>query len=443
MVWYLLISLLIQPILFGNQPNTAETHAAFARECRDKELFSTSIEHFLKAIELGSHNLAYKAELANLYVSIGETQKAIALYAELVKIMPNNTTLIYNMGFAYKMQGDSDKAIELYKRTIALDNTCDAAHFALGMAYLNKGDFETGWKLHARYLKQTDRNGEKLRSFLAESTTQGKRILLRPEGGLGDTIHFIRYARELKRYGIHVVVSVQEPLYQLLQNCAYIDELVKIGDSISPVHDYTTLMSIPAILHDHEHKLPTFSPYIAPNPALVNHWGDYLAHDHNFKIGICWEASVYNDSSRPPAARRGMPLELYYLLAEVPNVSLYSLQQADGLEQIADIPPYFKLNIFDTNFDKTNGSFMDTAAVMQHMDLIITVDTAIAHLAGAMGRPVWLLLPWATDWRWITHRKDSPWYPTMRIFKQPTPFDWQTPIIKIFLKLLTQQQKLK
>lgn len=439
MILYLLTCLFIH-IHACNQSNTAEAYATYARECKDKELFTTSIEHYLKAIELDQKNIAYRFELAIAYIMIGKTEQAIALYKELLAAIPNNTALLYNMGYAYKMQGDNDKAIELYKRTIAVDSTHDAAHFALGMAYLNKGDFENGWKLHARYLKLVGRNGDKLRSFLANGTTKGKHILLRPEGGLGDTLNFVRYARELKKYNMYVIVSVQEPLYQLFKNCDYIDELVKPGEKISAVHDHTTLMSVPAILHDHEHTLPVFSPYVTPDPTLVTYWGDYLAHDHNFKIGICRQASVYNDTSRPPAARRSMPLELYYLLAEIPNVSFYSLQQADSLEQIKDIPSNFKLNIFDANFDKTNGSFMDTAAVMHHMDLIITVDTSIAHLAGAMGKPVWLLLPWATDWRWIAHRTDSPWYPTMRIFKQPEAFDWQTPMREVYIELLKQQQ---
>ena len=439
-MWYLLVFFLIQSCTYCVNTDRAKAHADFARQCKDAERFPLCIENFLKAIEFDPNNVTYRFELAIAYTIIGETQKAIYLYEELTRAIPNNTTIIYNTGYAYKMQGDNDKAIELYKRTIALDQNYDAAHFALGMAYLSKGDFENGWKLHTRYLKQVDRNAEKLRSFFAQGTTHGKRILLRPEGGLGDTLNFIRYARELKRYGIHVIVSVQEPLYPLLKQCNYIDELLRTGDFLPSVHDHTTLMSIPAILYDHEHALPAFSPYVSPDPQLVSYWAKQLAGDTNFKIGLCWEASVYNDSSRPPAARRGMPLERYYLLAEVPHVSFYSLQQADGLEQIANIPPYFKLNVFDENFDKAHGSFMDTAAVMQQLDLIITVDTAIAHLAGAMGKPVWLLLPWATDWRWIAHQTTSPWYPTMRIFQQPKPGDWETPLQEIFLELLKEQR---
>jgi len=413
----------------------APAHLALARKYKSAEQFDASIEHYLKAIEAEPHNKGIGFELAIVYTLIGQTKNAIRLYDEILHIHPDNITAIYNKGYTLKMEGSCDEAIACYKRALQLNSTYNEAHFALGMTYLNKGDYERGWKQHARFLKQVDRNGDKLRVYLKEGKVRGKTILLRPEGGLGDSINFIRYARELKKYGCKVVVAVQKPLYKLLKNCPGIDQLMSLGDSLCPFDDHTTLMSIPAILYSHEHQLPTFQPYVFPDPELVTYWGEYLKHDTNFKVGICWEASVYNDSSRPPVARRGMPLEALYLLSEIEGITLYSLQQHDGIEQLNDIPPYVKIHRFDETFDKDHESFMDTAAVMQHLDLIISVDTAIAHLAGAMERPVWLMLPWATDWRWLAHQTTSPWYPTMRIFKQPEPFDWESVVHEIFWAL--------
>ncbi len=418
------------------EPNNTQAHLHLARHYKEIEQFDVAINHFEQVLEIEPHNNTCRFELAIANTMIGQTQRAIELYDQLLEVNPNNISMIYNKGYVYKMGGNATKAIEMYKQTLEINPNYDSSHFALGHAYLIKGDYAQGWKQHARYLKQAGRNGDKLRQFLAEGTTEGKRILLRPEGGLGDSIHFVRYARELKRYGIYVIVAVPKSLYDLLKNCSYIDELVKIGDPIPSFHDHTTLMSIPAILYSHEQRLPDFSPYLQPDPERITYWGDYLKHDTNFKIGICWEASVYNDSSRPPVARRGMPLEIMYILSELEGVSLYSLQQHDGVEQLKSIPPYFNIHIFNEEFDKTHGSFVDTAAVMHHMDFIISVDTAIAHLAGAMAKPIWLLLPWATDWRWLEHQTSSPWYPTMRIFKQPEPFDWKTVLDNVYLALL-------
>lgn len=431
----------ICPLVYTNDQYNTQEHIRLAQQYKEQENFDACIEHYQQAMQQEPHNLTTAFELAVVYTLIGQTQKAIALYNRIIERCPDCIAAIYNKGYALKMEGSCDQAIVCYKKAIKLNESYDAAQFALGMAYLSKGDFEQGWHQHARFLKQVDRNGDKLRIFLKEGTTQGKTILLKPEGGLGDSINFVRYAQVLQKYGIKVIVAVPNQLYALFKNCPGIDLLVPIGSQIPHFDDHTTLMSIPAILYSHEHKLPFFEPYIFPDPTLVTKWGQYLQHDKKFKVGICWESSVYNDSSRPPVARRGMSLEMLYVLSEIEGISLYSLQQCDGLEQLKNIPSYVKIHTFDENFDKPDN-FMDTAAVMHHMDLIISVDTAIAHLAGAMGRPIWLMLPYATDWRWIAHQTSSPWYPTMKIFQQPHPFDWQSVVDNIFWEI-TQKVTLK
>lgn len=425
-------------------PDNNEAHLTFARHCKDIEQFDLAIAHYKESIKIKPRDYIAHFELAIAYTLIGQTEAAISIYDTILAIQPDNVPIIYNKGYALKMQGSCDEAIACYKEALRIDPHYDAAHFALGMGYLSKGDFQQGWKQHTRFLKQVDRNGDQLRSFLANGTTQGKTILLRPEGGLGDSINFIRYAQELKKYGCNVIVAVPKPLYELFKNCHGIDVLLKVGDPLRcHIDDHTTLMSIPAILYAHEQALPEFKPYIFPDQELVAYWHEKLKHDTNFKIGICWEASVYNDSSRPPVARRGMPLETLYILSEIDGISLYSLQQHDGVEQLKNIPSFVNIHQFDETFDKEHGSFMDTAAVMHNMDLIISVDTAIAHLAGAMGKPIWLMLPYATDWRWIAHETRSPWYPTMQIFQQPEPFDWKSVVNAIFWNLvdiIKQQQ---
>ena len=328
---------------------------------------------------------------------------------------------------------------------LSIDPDYVDAHLSYGLALLatgnrNPNNWPRGWK---EYEWRWEGN-QTLRQYTKPmwdgiADLQGKTFFLWAEQGLGETFEFVRYAQVLKNMGISkVIVAVQKPLYNLLSRCDYIDLLKKVGEPLGHYDDHTTLMSIPALLYGHEHNLPDFELYIDPDPDLVAHWGTYLAHDRNFKIGICWEASVHNDSSRPPVGRRGIPLEKLYILSELDNVNLYSLQQADGLEQLDTLPPYFNLHLFDATFDKTNGAFMDTAAVMKHLDLVITVDTAIAHLAGSMGVPVWLMLPWFTDWRWIHGRDTSPWYPSMRIFKQPKPFDWDSVVAHVFVELLNK-----
>jgi hypothetical protein len=243
--------------------------------------------------------------------------------------------------------------------------------------------------------------------------------------------------------GAHVTVSVQRPLLKLLSGCTYIDSLVSPGDPVSPFDAKATLMSLPAFFQDTEDTLPQNIPYISPNQERVAYWKNKLQNDHTFKIGICWQPDTHNDVSRLAIARRGIPLSFFHTLGSTPGVTLYSLQKHEGLDQIDKLPDHVTVKTFEDEFDVTHGSFVDTAAVMQSLDLIISTDTATAHLAGAMSKKVWLLLPFNTDWRWLLDRLDTPWYPTMRIFKQTKPFDWNSVIEdlhSIFFNEIFQKQ---
>ncbi|MDR3550757.1 MAG: glycosyltransferase family 9 protein, partial [Candidatus Babeliales bacterium] len=179
----------------------------------------------------------------------------------------------------------------------------------------------------------------------------------------------------------------------------------------------TTLETVPAEI-----------PYVQINQQLVDRWHDRLSSDQNFKIGICWHGNTIHGQEK------FMPLSYFAQLAQLPHVSLYSLQQHHGLDQLDAIEDKNLIKTFDSNFDAV--PFTDTAAVMKNLDLIITIDTSIAHLAGALGVPVWVILPQNADWRWMIDRSDSPWYPTMKLFRQKQP-GWQEVINKIKRNLST------
>lgn len=376
--------------------------------------------------------ITYK--LACFYAATGNTERALETFKQLLATSPENTIqTLYNIGYVLKTAEHVDQAIEWYGKALALDPNYEAASFALGIAYLYKGDFQTGWKLHEKHLKRSGKNAESLRQFVQENSLAGKIILIRPDGGMGDTIQFIRYARLLKMQGAHVLAAVQPPLVPLISRCPFIDKTIAVGDKLPPCHDWCAVMSLPAVFNTTELTIPQDVPYLYPNPSLTAQWKEYIEKENTktFKIGICWQADLHNDSSRPAFAKRGMPLKHFFDIATIPGVQLYSLQQKDGIEQLKSVPDQYSITTFDETFDKTHGAFMDTAALIPHLDLIITVDTAVAHIAGALGVRVWLLLPFCTDWRWIAGRTDSPWYPSMRIFKQKTPFDWQSVMNKV------------
>ena len=167
---------------------------------------------------------------------------------------------------------------------------------------------------------------------------------MRPEGGLGDTIQFIRYAQRLKSLGATVIARVQNPLRKLLANVSGIDGFIETNNKIPHFDATATMMSLPAIFYDTESTFPSDFPYITADQELVAQWGQQLATDTNFKIGICWQADVHNDVSRLPVARRGIPLQCLHQLATIPGVSIYSLQKGDGVEQLADLPDNITIN---------------------------------------------------------------------------------------------------
>ncbi|MCX5922290.1 MAG: tetratricopeptide repeat protein [Candidatus Dependentiae bacterium] len=395
-----------------------------------------------QALCLAPHNVGFTHRLACLCINIGRVEEALDGFNDILNQIPHSTQTMYNSAYTLKMAGRVDEAIALYEKILMLQPDYESAEFALGHAYLYKGDFNKGWQQHEHYLKRSHKNSELLRTLLLTNQLADKIILLRPEGGLGDTLQFIRYAQLLKEKGATIIAAVQKPLVPLLTRCPYIDTVVPVQSPLPPCHEWVALMSLPAIFNSDEVTIPKNIPYLYPDPALVEQWGNFFQTNTHFKIGICWQADVFNDSSRPRVARRGMSLTHFYLLAQMPNISLYSLQQKDGTEQIQHMPAPCTLNVFDEQFDNAHGAFMDSAAVMKHLDLVITVDTAIAHLAGALGTKVWLLLPYATDWRWIVGRTDTPWYPSMRIFKQPNPFDWESVMHEVEkeLKMLVEDK---
>ena len=415
-------------------PHHTQAHKDLGELYRTKNNNEKAIEHFCIYLKLNPRDYTTRFNLAFLCTSLGLVDEAVAQYKIIAK-QTNSAQAWYNIGYTLKMAGRLDESIEMYKKVLEVNPAYEPAHLALGFAYLNNGDFARGWKQHERYLKSSNKNADRLRGLLQTNSIAGKRILLRPEGGLGDTIQFFRYAQVLKEMGAHVIASVQKPLVSLLSHCPFVDELIHSGQAVEPYHASCTFMSLPAVFHSDEETTPQNIPYIHPDPVLSSYWGDYFEQTKTFNIGICWQADVHNDVSRLPVAHRGIPLEKLLPLTEIENVHFYSLQKKDGVEQLADVPDDTPLHVFDDTFDELHGPFTDTAAAMQHLDLIITVDTAIAHLAGALGRPVWLLLPYSTDWRWVAGKTTSHWYPTMRIFKQPHPFDWDTVVDTMFVTL--------
>lgn len=411
-------------------PASLETYPQLIETLKQNNQYHEAIHYAQILCAKEPQSIKHPFDLGCLLIAVGQVQQAVAEFNKILAVS-RQSSVLYNIGYAYKMADNIDAALDYYQQALAVKPDNDTTIFAVSRAYLHKGDFINGWINSERYLKSSGKYAESVRTFITTNKLAGKHIVCIPEGGLGDTLQFIRYAQEFKNRGARVTAVVQKPLVPLISLCPFIDAVIPIGSPRPTCDGVITYMSAPPAFNSDETTLPKTIPYLFADKELIKIWQKRLENEMNYKVGICWQADVYNDSSRLPVARRGIPLNYFFQLADTTRVQFYSLQMFDGVEQLKNIPADFPVTVFNEDFDKKHGSFMDTAAVIMNLDLVITVDTAIAHLAGGLGKPVWLLLPYATDWRWISHRTDSPWYPTMRIFKQPKPFDWQSVIDQV------------
>jgi hypothetical protein len=237
---------------------------------------------------------------------------------------------------------------------------------------------------------------------------------------MGDVLQFVRLLPLIKRQGARIVFACQKPLQNLLRRCEGIDDWFPIDEPAPINFDFhIPLLSLPGLLGINEQNCPKAVPYVFPDPERIEAWKPMIETFQGFKIGLGWQGSATFRGDQ----LRSIPLKHYAPLAKAGNISFINLQKTDGVEQVKELSPEFRVETLE-KLDESGGAFMDTAAVMQHLDLVITSDTALAHLAGALGRPVWVALSTACDWRWFRDRSDSPWYPTMRLFRQKTLGDW-------------------
>ena len=334
--------------------------------------------------------------------------------------------LYSNIGFLLVRAGYLEEAIALYQRALANPHNA-VAHLNLAIAYLTSGDLVAGFREYEwRWLAYGEEHAHPT-MLSADLDLMGKRVCIHAEQGFGDTFMFMRYLILLKNKGAHITFIVQPALKTLLSYCPYIDTVLTFDDPV-PSYDYCAmLLSLPTVYHTSLETIPADIPYLYADPALIDFWSKQTAHDLHCKVGICWHGKRYKESCTAEfLASRSCKLDYFKLLAEVPGVTLYSLQKIDGIDELETGDSAQFIHIFDLPFDENHGRFMDSVALIKNLDLVITIDTSVAHLAAALGIPTWILLPETADWRWMCARTDTPWYPNVRLFRQEVHGDWES-----------------
>lgn len=414
-----------------------EIHQNLGNVLRDRGELDQAIACYHQSLQLRPDYSKAHVNLGVALIARGETETAIAHLKRGVELQDDFAEAFNSLGAAVSVLRKFDEAHLHYRRAIELKPDYADAHWNRSLLWLLNGDFERGWPAY-EWRWRCSRTLPKpaySEPVWDGSPLKGRTILLFAEQGLGDTLHFVRYARIVKEFGARVIVQCQRSLLPLLATCPGIDQLVAQGETPPKFDVQAALMSLPLILGTRGDNIPGQVPYLSADAGLVEHWRWQLAPLRAFRVGIAWQGNTRHPWDRHRSAK----MDHFAPLARVPGVRLISLQkegvqsakstaQSQGEERpIAEFGlPDLDLGLvsFGGLLDQAAGPFMDTAAIIANLDLVIVVDTSVAHLAGALGAPTWLALNFSADWRWLLDREDSPWYPTMRLFRQRRPGDW-------------------
>ena len=360
--------------------------------------------------------------MGSAFERLDQFDEALACYREAVRLNPNNADAISNLGMIASRRNHLDEALRHYEAALLQKPELSIARWNRALLYLLLGDFERGW---AEYEWRWTQPGFGKCQFAQPrwdgSRLDGRTILLFAEQGLGDTLQFARYAPRLQALGGKVVLECQPALLRLLAGTKGIDTLVAQGDTLPPFDVYAPLLSVPGIFQTTHASIPADVPYVYAEAALVESWRQILPPRgaSSLRIGITWQGNPANMMDR----QCSIPLSFFARLA-TQRLELISLQYGFGVEQLKATGQRMPILDLADRLGDQSASLSNIAAILKNVDLAICCDTAVAHLAGALGVPVWLALPLVPDWRWLLHRDDSTWYPTMRLFRQTQLGEW-------------------
>jgi tetratricopeptide (TPR) repeat protein len=402
------------------QPNYASAYYNMANAMKDKGDLAEAIDSYKQAIKIQPNYASAYYNMANAMKDKGDLAEAIDSYKQAIKIQPNYADAYSNMGIALKDKGDVEAAIDSYKQALKIKPNYADAYYNFSLLYLLLGDLDKGFKYYEWRLKMIkERPVAPARTNLiwdGEKSLNGKHFVVYEEQGLGDIIQFCRYLPVLEQKGANVTFKVKSNLHALLQT---LDSKTSLNTNLpeeNKIDFESPLMSLPYLLKMSWKLIPITSPYLYADQSKVTTWGEKLSKD-TFKVGICWQGGTTKID-----VGRSFSLSLFEGISKIPNVELISLHKGEGEGQITNID--FDVTTLGSGFDDGQDAFLDTAGVMMNCDLIITSDTSVAHLAGALGRPTWVALQYVPASFWMLDRPDSPWYPTMTLFRQKSRRDW-------------------
>ena len=388
--------------------------------------FDAALAAFGRAADLAPENLLARFRIGNVLQLQGQLDDAVSAYEAILAVKPDSLEAEFNIGNVLRLQGKLNAARARYHRALKRQPKHADALWNLSLLDLLEGDYAAGWRT---YESRQQRPTPNLRHFPKPQwkgePLNGARILLHAEQGLGDTLQFLRYVSMVVARGGQVILDVPKEIQRLAAEIPGTFAVIATGGSIPEFEWQCPLMSLPLAFGTTLESIPAAVPYLIV-PDEAKRTADCLTWpEQGLRIGLVWGATPrsFEDSDR------SIPSSLFDPVLATPDAHFYSLQLGPQANQF---DPHSSAMM---DLREAIEDFADTAALVEHLDLVVTVDTSVAHLAGALGKPTWVLLPFAPDWRWLTARDDSPWYPTVRLFRQPRPRDWQSVLERVQTEL--------
>jgi tetratricopeptide (TPR) repeat protein len=398
-------------------PGLVEFHHHLGIVLTEQGQYSEAEASFRRLLELQPR---HAEGCNNLGVALAKQEKmseAADWFRRSLQMRPNDAQTHYNLGNVLEVQNKLADAVLSFQRVLALNPDYEGAELALGLSLLASGRLREGWPHYeSRWQTPELKDVRRYEPRWKGEDLAGGTILLSHDQGFGDAIQFVRYAELLQQRGAKVIVECAAPVARLLSTCPGVDDVVIVGKPL-PAFDFALpLVSLPGVLGTTLETIPARVPYLRADAGLVERWRDELGHEPALKVAIAW----HGRPSHPNDRIRSIPLSHFESIARTAGIRLYSIQVGHGREQLATIAKDWPI----VDLGDKLGDFCDTAAVLCNCDLLITCDSAPAHLAGALGLPVSVALRFTPDWRWMLERDDSPWYPTIRLFRQTQRGDW-------------------
>jgi tetratricopeptide (TPR) repeat protein len=390
------------------------------------------------AISIDPHHVGAWTNRGVVLNELARHDEALSCFDKALSIRPAAVQVLVNRGNTLQTLRRHAEALENYARAIALAPDFAEAHYYEGLARLAQGQLARGWQKHEwRWKRKGQRMSQASQApfWRGDAPLAGRTILAQAEQGQGDTIQFCRYADLLADAGARVVLEVQAPLKALVSTLRAQPVVVCHGEAL-PDHDVRCpLLSLPLSFGTELETIPGTVPYLFAPPEKARHWEARLAAGHALRVGLVCSGNPTHRNDR----HRSIPLANFRPILNR-GLDLFLLQNEIRLADEA----FLQATAGIACFAKELADFSDTAALVANMDVVVSVDSAVAHLAGALGKPVWILLPFTrTDWRWLQDRESSPWYPTARLFRQPAAGDWDTVIERVAHELSVLRETLR